>query len=167
MKTSIITMALIFAAIFSTKAQNLHITSNTSCDGRELVAHLFNPSCGGQIGTTNALVIWSGDDYTVNLASIWPGGTLPANYEIYAVEVRALGSCGLTPAVSTNSCGYDDGVIVGEPNCPSLNLNTSECYELTNNCGPSGGGVGCSGGHTTNVTFNRDPSTGDVLIEVF
>ncbi len=165
MKTSIITMALIFAAIFSTKAQNLHITSNTSCDGRELVAHLFNPGCGSYIGATNALVIWSGDDYTVNLASIWPGGTLPPNYEIYAVEVRAVSSCLLTPTAAANACGYEDGVTVGEPSCTGLN--TSECYELSNNCGPSGGGVGCSAGHTTNVNYNRNAGTGDVLVEVF
>lgn len=163
MKTSIITMALIFATIFTTKAQILHVTSSTGCDGRELVAYLFNPSCGTYIGATSPLVIWSGDDYDVNLASIW-GGTLPPNYEIYAVQVRALSSCGLTPGPAANACGYEDGVTVGETSC--LGISTTACYELSANCGPAGG-VPCSRRNTTNVVYNRNAGTGDVLVEVY
>lgn len=166
MTRKIITVLAVLLISATTQAQTLHVrcgfAGNLNCDGREIVVTLYNPSCGTAIGSTAALQIFTGDDYTVNLASIW-GGTLPSPYEIYSIEVRALSSCALTPGPSGNPCGWDNGVTVGENTCTGYNA--SECYEITGNCGPSGG-IACSAGQTTYVHYMRDPFTGNVELEI-
>lgn len=165
MKKNIFLLMLMLSATFISKAQNLHVQCGLAgvlqCDGREIIITLYNPACGTVLGSTSSLQVFTGDDYTVNLTALW-GGTLPATYEIYSVDVQALPSCGLTVGPGPAPCNYNNGVTVGEP---CVGYNTTECFELTGTCGPTGG-VACSAGQITNVTYTRNPLTGDVLLQI-
>lgn len=165
MKKNIIITALLLLTAMAAKSQNLTVQCGLAgflnCDDREIVINLYDPAptCGGFLGATTALTVWTGDNYTVNLTALW-GGPLPASYQIYSVVVR--NTCGVALAPG-GGCGYLDGVVVGDDPCTGFSL-TSACYELTSACGPAG--TACAAGQVTNVTYTRNPITGDVLLQI-
>lgn len=167
MKKNIIITALLLLAGFAAKSQNLTVQCGLggvlNCDDREMIITLYDPApgCGGVIGSTFPITVWTGDNYTVNLPVLWfaaTGGPLPTAYQIYTVEVR--NTCGYT--VIPGSCATD-GVVVGDDPCTGFSV-LSNCYVLSNVCGPSG--TACAAGQVTNVMYTRNPITGDVLLQI-
>jgi hypothetical protein len=163
MKKNILLLAFLFTLTLNANAQNLHVQCglllNLNCDDREMIINLHNPGCGGIIVSSAPITVWTGDDYTVNLAAIF--GTLPPGYEIYSVEVR--NTCSYPIGASGGStCPWDNGATVGEP---CVGLPNTDCFELTAACGPSGGII-CPGSTIHNLTYTRNPLTGDVLLQI-